>query len=66
MRIENMTIDEFKALIGEVVEEKLKALLFDPDYGHELRDEIEVRLKASLNSRKRVSLQEVKDKLGLL
>ncbi len=66
MRIDNLTIEEFKALIGEVVEEKLKALLFDPDYGHELKDEIEVRLKASLDSKERVSLEEVKDKLGLL
>ena len=66
MRIDNMTIEEFKALIGEVVEEKLKALLFDPDYGYELKDEIEVRLKASLDSKERFSLEEVKDKLGLL
>ena len=66
MRINDMTTEEFKALIGEVVEEKLKALLFDPDYGCELKEEIEVRLKASLDSKERFSLEEVKSKLGLI
>ena len=66
MRIEDMTTEEFKALIGEVVEEKLKALLFDPDHGRELKEEIEVRLKASLASKERFSLEEVKGKLGLV
>ncbi len=65
MRIEDMTTEEFKALIGEVVEEKLKSLLFDPDYGRELKDEMEVRLKTSLNSKDRSSLGDVKEKLGL-
>ena len=61
-----MTIEEFKTLIGEVVEEKLKTLLFDPDHGLELKEEIEVRLKASLDSKERFSLEEVKDRIGLL
>lgn len=66
MRIDDMTIEEFKTLIGEVVEEKLKTLLFEPDHGLELKEEIEVRLKASLDSKERFSLEEVKHKLGLL
>jgi hypothetical protein len=66
MRIDDMTIEEFKTLIGEVVEEKLKTLLFDPDHGLELKEEIEVRLKASLDSKERFSLEEVKDRIGLL
>jgi len=66
MRIDDMTIEEFKNLIGEVVEEKLKTLLFDPDHGLELKEEIEVRLKASLDSKERFSLEEVKDRIGLL
>jgi hypothetical protein len=64
MRIDDMTIEEFKTLIGEVVEEKLKTLLFDPDHGLELKEEIEVRLKASLDSKERFSLEEVKDRIG--
>ena len=66
MRINDMTTEEFKALMGEVVEEKLKALLLDPDHGYELREEIEVKLKASLDSKERFSLEEVKGKLGLV
>ena len=66
MRIDDMTIEEFKTLIGEVVEEKLKTLLFEPDHGLELKEEIEVRLKASLDSKERFSLEEVKDRIGLL
>jgi len=66
MRIDDMTIEEFKTLIGEVVEEKLKTLLFDPDHGLELKEEIEVRLKASLDSKERFSLEEVKGRIGLL
>jgi hypothetical protein len=66
MRINDMTTEEFKALIGEVVEEKLKALLLDPDHGYELREEIEAKLKASLDSKERFSLEEVKAKLWLL
>ena len=66
MRIGDMTPDELKALIGEVVEEKLKALILDPDRGQELKEEIEARLEASLTSKERLSLEEVKNKLGLL
>ena len=66
MRIGDMTPDELKALIGEVVEEKLKALIFDPDHGQELKEEIEARLEASLASKERLSLEEVKNKLGLV
>jgi hypothetical protein len=65
MRIGDMTPEELKALIGEVVEEKLKALLFDPDLGHVLRDEIEARLEVSLGSTERFPLEEVETKLGL-
>jgi hypothetical protein len=65
MRIGDMTPEELKGLIGEVVEEKLKALLFDPDLDHELREDIEYRLKASLASTERFSLEEVENELGL-
>ena len=66
MRIGDMTPDELKALIGEIVVEKLKALIFDPDHGQELKEEIEARLEASVGSQERFSLEEVKNKLGLV
>jgi hypothetical protein len=65
MRIGDMTPEELKALIGEVVEEKLKSLLFDPDLDYVLKEEIEARLKASMASTERFSLEEVGKKLGL-
>ena len=47
------------------MEEKFKEFLVDPDYGLELREEIEKRLSDSLTSKKRISLEEVKKRLGL-
>jgi len=42
--LKDLTIDEFKAVVGEVIEEKLCELLADPDAGLSLRPEIEARL----------------------
>ena len=65
MKIADLTTEEFKSIIREVMEEKFKEFLVDPDYGLELREEIEKRLSDSLNSKKRISLEEVKKRLGL-
>lgn len=64
MKIADLTIEEFKSIIREVMEEKFKEFLVDPDYGMELREEIEKRLSDSLTSKKRISLEEVKKRLG--
>ena len=65
MKVTDLTIDELKKLIREVVDEKFKEILFDPDNGLELRDEVEQRLKVSLASKERISLEEVKERLRL-
>ena len=65
MKVSDLTIDEFKKLIGEAVDEKFREILFDPDEGLELRDEVEQRLKASLASKKRISFEEVKTMKGV-
>ena len=65
MKIADLTPEELREILREVIEEKLKEFLFDPDYGLELREEIEERLMASLASKERVSLEEVKKRLGL-
>jgi len=65
MKVTDLTIDELKKLIREAVDEKLKEILLDPDNGLELRDEVEQRLKASLASKERIPLEEVKKRLGL-
>ena len=48
--VKDLTIEEFKAVIGEVVEEKLRELLTDPDAGLTLRPEIEARLRQQLQN----------------
>ena len=67
--VNELSIDELKALIEEVVEEKLQEILRDPDEGLSLRPEVEERLVKSLNqpkeSRRTVSAQEVACDLGL-
>jgi hypothetical protein len=67
--VNELTIDELKALIEEVVEEKLQEMLRDPDEGLSLRPEVEERLVNSLNqakeSRRTVPAQEVARDLGL-
>ena len=65
MKVTDLTIDELKKLIREAVDEKFKEILFDPDNGLELRDEVEQRLKVSLASKERISLEEVKERLRL-
>ncbi len=65
MKVTDLTIDELKRLIREALDEKFKEILFDPDNGLELRNEVEQRLKVSLASKERIALEEVKERLGL-
>lgn len=46
--VKDLTIEEFKEVIGEVVEEKLRQLLTDPDTGLELRPDVQARLQKDL------------------
>jgi len=67
--VADLTVDEFKNLIKEVVTETILEILSDPDEGLELREEIKERLDRSLtttqaNGETR-SAQEVAAKLGL-
>jgi len=65
MKVADLTIDELKKLIREAVDEQFKEILFDPDNGLELKDEIEQRLRASFASKKRIPLDKVKERLRL-
>jgi len=65
MKVTELTTDELKKLIKEAVDEKFREILFDPDNGLELRDEVKQRLKASLASKERIPFEEVKERLGL-
>lgn len=63
-RVTDLNKEEFKALLGEVIEEKLRELI-DPDFGLELREDFIQRLEASIASKERISFEEVKKRLGL-
>jgi len=46
--VKDLSIEELKALVGEIVEEKLREILADPDAGLALRPEIRERLLRDL------------------
>ena len=67
--VKDLTVEEFKALIGEAVEKKLRELLMDADAGLSLRPEIEARLRQQLENPqldgKSIPAAEVARRLGL-
>jgi hypothetical protein len=65
LKIADLTPEKLKSILREVMEEKFKEFLFDPDYGLELRERIEEMLIDSLASKERLPLEEVKKRLGL-
>jgi len=67
--VADLTIDEFKKIINDSIEQKLLELFADPDEGLELRDEIVARLDKSFKNTKigvnTKSAKEVAESLGL-
>ena len=59
-KVSDMTIGELKTLIKDSIQE-----LIDPDYGLELRPEIEEELWKSLESKERIPVEKVAEELGL-
>jgi signal recognition particle GTPase len=53
MKVKELTVEQFKDLIHEAIEEKLEELIGDPDVGLEPREEIKERLRSSLAARQR-------------
>ena len=51
--VKDLSTEELKALIGEVVEEKLRELLADPDAGLAIRPEVRDRLMEDLQEPRR-------------
>ncbi len=64
MKVGDLSREEFKELLSDIIEEKLREL-FDPDYGLELQEDFAKRLETSIASKERVPLEDVKKKLGL-
>ncbi len=62
-KITELTVSDLKTLIRDVLSD-----LIDPDYGLELRPEVEKELRESMKQKERgegLPLQEVKKRLGL-
>lgn len=68
-KVKDLTVDEFKTLIEETVEQKLLELISDPDQGLELRKEAIARLKRSTAREQRgtkvIPVRQVAKSLGL-
>lgn len=65
MKVADITLEELRDLIREVMDETIREVFIDLDAGLELREEIEERLAASLASKERIPLDEVKKRIGL-
>jgi len=69
-RVADLTIDEFRELVREILIQTLSEMLADPDEGLELRDDFRAELQRSLAAveagGKTVPAQEVAARLGLL
>jgi hypothetical protein len=59
-KVGDMTVKELKELIKSVLYE-----IIDPDYGLELRPEVEEELKKSLESKERIPVEEIAKELRL-
>lgn len=66
MKISEMSVEELKQFVAEIVEQKLKELLGDPDWGMELREEVKERLRRTSEAERGVPASEVAKKLGLV
>ena len=65
-KVNELTVDQLKALINELIDEKLEQMIKDPDSGLELKEEIIEKLKAQkLSKSKRTTMADVNAEFGL-
>ncbi|MEW5947256.1 MAG: hypothetical protein AB1742_13765 [bacterium] len=64
MKVADLSKDELKEMIGEIIEEKLR-IFFDPDHGLELREDFIQALETSMSSKERIPFADVKKNMGL-
>jgi hypothetical protein len=69
MQVKDLTIEDFKALIRETVEEVLQDILLDPDAGKQVKDSVRQQLlhmkERRKTSKQALSSEEVMQELGL-
>ena len=49
-KVSDLTVDEFRSLVREIVRETLNEMLSDPDEGLELQDGLEAALRHSIRA----------------
>jgi len=68
-RVADLTVDEFKGLMREIVTETIQEMFNDPDEGLELREDMKAKLQHSLAAIQAGSettpAQKAAEKLGL-
>ena len=68
MKVRDLDVNEFKALVQEAIEEKLEELLGDPDKGLELDEKVKERLEHSLAATERgergIPIEDIAQKAG--
>ncbi|MCI5217790.1 MAG: hypothetical protein D3914_01005 [Candidatus Electrothrix sp. LOE2] len=68
-RVSDLSVDELRVLIQEVVRQTLKDIFRDPDEGLELREDFKSEMQASLNTSQAdgnlLSADSVASQLGL-
>ncbi|MBI1742551.1 hypothetical protein HYR54_05720 [Candidatus Acetothermia bacterium] len=68
-KVKDLTVDELRLLIEQMVEHKLVELFGDPDEGLELREEVKARLRRSTSRECKgvqgIPAKEVAKNLGL-
>jgi hypothetical protein len=69
MKIKELTIEQFKTLIEDIIEAKMEEILGDPDEGLELTDEAKIKIEESLAAYKRgdkgTPLEKVAEEMGI-
>ncbi len=65
MKVSEISVEELRQLIAQIVEQKLEELLGDPDSGMQLRDEVRERLKKTSKLKLGIPASEVAGRLGL-
>ena len=67
--VADLSIDEFKELVRDVVEQTLSETIVDPDEGLELRDDFVEELRQSLaieaSGQETIPAEKVAERLGL-
>jgi hypothetical protein len=53
MKVKDLTVEQFKSLVQEAVEEKLAEIMGDVDAGFELKDEVKEKLRRSIAAMQR-------------